>query len=104
MVRLGFQYEGLFRQAMITRGRNRDTAWLGRARLGVAVTRPLCRGHRGRASTALSEYRKPQVRLAGGCGFEPSHGGINPLPKVIDAASTSFGQRRFESRLLSQLI
>jgi len=25
--RLGFQYEGLFRQAMITRGRNRDTAW-----------------------------------------------------------------------------
>jgi RimJ/RimL family protein N-acetyltransferase len=26
-VRLGFQYEGLFRQAMITRGRNRDTAW-----------------------------------------------------------------------------
>ena len=26
-IRLGFQYEGLFRQAMITRGRNRDTAW-----------------------------------------------------------------------------
>jgi RimJ/RimL family protein N-acetyltransferase len=26
-VRLGFTYEGLFRQAMITRGRNRDTAW-----------------------------------------------------------------------------
>jgi hypothetical protein len=26
-VRLGFHYEGLFRQAMITRGRNRDTAW-----------------------------------------------------------------------------
>ena len=26
-LRLGFQYEGLFRQAMITRGRNRDTAW-----------------------------------------------------------------------------
>jgi RimJ/RimL family protein N-acetyltransferase len=25
--RLGFRYEGLFRQAMITRGRNRDTAW-----------------------------------------------------------------------------
>ena len=25
--RLGFQYEGLFRQATITRGRNRDTAW-----------------------------------------------------------------------------
>ena len=25
--RLGFQYEGLFRQAMITKGRNRDTAW-----------------------------------------------------------------------------
>jgi RimJ/RimL family protein N-acetyltransferase len=26
-LRLGFQYEGLFRQAMITRGRNRDTTW-----------------------------------------------------------------------------
>ncbi len=26
-LRLGFQYEGLFRQATITRGRNRDTAW-----------------------------------------------------------------------------
>ena len=25
--RLGFQYEGLFRQATISRGRNRDTAW-----------------------------------------------------------------------------
>lgn len=25
--RLGFAYEGLFRQAMITRGNNRDTAW-----------------------------------------------------------------------------
>jgi RimJ/RimL family protein N-acetyltransferase len=25
--RLGFRYEGLFRQAMITRGHNRDTAW-----------------------------------------------------------------------------
>jgi RimJ/RimL family protein N-acetyltransferase len=25
--RFGFRYEGLFRQAMVTRGRNRDTAW-----------------------------------------------------------------------------
>lgn len=25
--RLGFSYEGVFRQAMITKGRNRDTAW-----------------------------------------------------------------------------
>lgn len=25
--RLGFQYEGLFRQAMVYKGRNRDTAW-----------------------------------------------------------------------------
>jgi RimJ/RimL family protein N-acetyltransferase len=25
--RLGFQYEGLFRQAVITKGRNRDTTW-----------------------------------------------------------------------------
>lgn len=26
-VRLGFQYEGLFRQALVYKGRNRDTAW-----------------------------------------------------------------------------
>jgi RimJ/RimL family protein N-acetyltransferase len=26
-LRLGFRYEGLFRQATMTRGRNRDTAW-----------------------------------------------------------------------------
>jgi len=26
-LRLGFQYEGLFRQAVVTKGRNRDTAW-----------------------------------------------------------------------------
>ncbi len=25
--RLGFSYEGVFRQAVITKGRNRDTAW-----------------------------------------------------------------------------
>ena len=25
--RLGFQYEGLFRQALVYKGRNRDTAW-----------------------------------------------------------------------------
>ena len=26
-LRLGFRYEGLFRQALVTKGRNRDTAW-----------------------------------------------------------------------------
>ncbi len=26
-LRFGFQYEGLFRQAIVTKGRNRDTAW-----------------------------------------------------------------------------
>jgi len=26
-LRLGFQYEGIFRQAMVAKGRNRDTAW-----------------------------------------------------------------------------
>jgi RimJ/RimL family protein N-acetyltransferase len=26
-LRLGFQFEGIFRQAMVTKGRNRDTAW-----------------------------------------------------------------------------
>ena len=25
--RLGFTYEGIFRQAVVTKGRNRDTAW-----------------------------------------------------------------------------
>lgn len=27
-LRLGFRFEGIFRQALITKGRNRDTAWL----------------------------------------------------------------------------
>ena len=27
--RLGFTFEGVFRQAMVTKGRNRDTAWFG---------------------------------------------------------------------------
>ena len=27
--RLGFSYEGIFRQASIAKGRNRDTAWFG---------------------------------------------------------------------------
>jgi RimJ/RimL family protein N-acetyltransferase len=26
-LRLGFSYEGVFRQAVVTKGRNRDTAW-----------------------------------------------------------------------------
>ena len=26
-LRLGFQYEGMFRQAVVYKGRNRDTAW-----------------------------------------------------------------------------
>jgi hypothetical protein len=26
--RLGFSFEGVFRQAMVVKGRNRDTAWL----------------------------------------------------------------------------
>jgi len=26
-IRLGFQFEGIFRQALVTKGRNRDTAW-----------------------------------------------------------------------------
>ena len=28
-LRLGFQFEGLFRQHMIVKGQNRDTAWFG---------------------------------------------------------------------------
>jgi RimJ/RimL family protein N-acetyltransferase len=28
-LRLGFQFEGIFRQHMIVKGRNRDTAWFG---------------------------------------------------------------------------
>ena len=28
-LRLGFQYEGIFRQALVYKGRNRDTAWFG---------------------------------------------------------------------------
>lgn len=38
--RLGFVYEGLFRQHMIIKGRNRDTAWFGMTDRDWAVLRP----------------------------------------------------------------
>ena len=36
--RLGFSYEGVFRQALVTKGRNRDTAWFADDRRGLAAT------------------------------------------------------------------
>jgi len=39
-LRLGFQFEGVFRQAMISKGRNRDTAWFGMTDGDWALLKP----------------------------------------------------------------
>jgi RimJ/RimL family protein N-acetyltransferase len=39
-IRLGFAYEGTFRQALVTRGRNRDTAWYAMTDGDWALLRP----------------------------------------------------------------
>ena len=53
--RFGFVYEGTFRQAVVVKGRNRDTAWFsitdaeGRQRAGIWVrSRSNCHGEVGR--------------------------------------------------------
>jgi RimJ/RimL family protein N-acetyltransferase len=66
-VRLGFTYEGTFRQHMIVKGRNRDTAWYSMLdnewpALKIAFERWLAPenfGLDGRQRTRLEEFRKP---------------------------------------------
>jgi RimJ/RimL family protein N-acetyltransferase len=65
--RLGFRYEGLFRQAMVYKGRNRDTAWFSIAdgewpRLREAFGRwldPANFDGEGRQRASLSALRAP---------------------------------------------
>jgi RimJ/RimL family protein N-acetyltransferase len=65
--RLGFLYEGLFRQHMIVKGRNRDTAWYAmldsewpaRKRAFEAWLAEKNFDAEGRQLRALSEFREP---------------------------------------------
>ncbi len=62
--RLGFRFEGIFRQAVVTKGRNRDTAWLsivdgewpGVARALEGWLEPTNFDDAGRQKTPLSEW------------------------------------------------
>ncbi len=71
--RLGFSYEGLFRQAVISRGRNRDTAWYSVVDadwplLATAYERWLAPANfdvQGRQRTALGELTAVAVRARG---------------------------------------
>jgi RimJ/RimL family protein N-acetyltransferase len=73
-VRLGFVYEGTFRQATIVKGRNRDTAWFSVTdaewpRLKEAFGRWLAPGNfgpDGRPRVALSELTRPAGERPGG--------------------------------------
>ncbi len=68
-LRLGFVYEGTFRQASVVRGRNRDTAWFSVTdaewpRLKAAFRRWLAPGNfgpDGRQRLALSELTRPRA-------------------------------------------
>ena len=65
--RLGFSYEGVFRQAMIYKGRNRDTAWYATIdaewpALEAAFTRwldPANFDEAGRQRTSLADLTRP---------------------------------------------
>jgi RimJ/RimL family protein N-acetyltransferase len=54
-LRLGFQYEGLFRQAVVYKGRNRDTAWFS-----------IVDGEWPRLKRAYGEWLAPENFDAGG--------------------------------------
>ena len=71
--RLGFSYEGVFRQAMVYKGRNRDTAWYAAIdkewpALGEAFTRwldPSNFDDEGRQRKRLSELTQPILNARG---------------------------------------
>jgi len=59
-LRLGFQFEGIFRQHMVVRGRNRDTAWFAMLdgdwpRVKANLERWLYAGEDGLSLTALNQ-------------------------------------------------
>ncbi|MEM7723535.1 MAG: GNAT family protein [Pseudomonadota bacterium] len=69
--RLGFSFEGIFRQAMIVKGRNRDTAWFAvidkdwpdLARAHLAWLDPSNFDQSGAQKTRLSEATAPLLHL-----------------------------------------
>ena len=71
--RLGFSYEGVFRQAMMYKGRNRDTAWYAAIdkewpELESAFTRWLDPGNfdaEGRQRTRLADLTGPILKARG---------------------------------------
>ena len=68
-LRFGFQYEGLFRQHMVVKGKNRDTAWFSildsewpaRAKAFEAWLDPGNFDADGRQKTRLESFRTPRV-------------------------------------------
>jgi RimJ/RimL family protein N-acetyltransferase len=71
--RLGFSYEGIFRQAVVYKGRNRDTAWYAMIdaewpQIDAAFTRWLDAGNfdaDGRQRTSLSALTAPILKSRG---------------------------------------
>jgi RimJ/RimL family protein N-acetyltransferase len=71
--RLGFSYEGVFRQAVVYKGRNRDTAWYAMIdrewpQLDAAFTRWLARDNfdaGGKQRTSLSALTAPVLKRRG---------------------------------------
>ena len=69
--RLGFQFEGIFRQAAVTKGRSRDTAWFSILDTRVAGAPPGLRGvaaarelrRRGQAGRAARGLHRALARL-----------------------------------------
>jgi hypothetical protein len=71
--RLGFSFEGIFRQATVYKGRNRDTAWYAAIdaewpSLEAAFTRwldPSNFGPDGKQRTRLSDLTRPLLKQRG---------------------------------------
>ena len=80
--RLGFSYEGIFRQATVYKGRNRDTAWYAVTdsdwpRLREAYRQwldPANFDEKGKQRTRLSELTRPMLRVG-----RVSESGVSPL-------------------------
>ena len=81
--RLGFSFEGVFRQMMIVKGRNRDTAWfamteldwVGLARAHEKWQEPTKINGQGKQEKRLSDLTTPYR-----CAFDPSLQETNPTP------------------------